>query len=110
MSLGNAIKVLRTRAGYKQSDFSVKINCSQNYLSLIENEKRAPSLTLMRRISEVLNIPLELLLISDYTPSTDASLEETRIVSKIKELAFDLYVLKLEIDLKFDETGTETKD
>jgi len=43
MKIGNVFKLLRTSADLTQSQMSKKIGISQNYLSLIEQNKKMPS-------------------------------------------------------------------
>jgi transcriptional regulator with XRE-family HTH domain len=110
MSIGKTIKIIRTRAGFKQNEFCELVKCSQNYLSLIENEKRAPSIALIKRISKVLNIPFEFFLLLEYSPPIDAEFEEKQLINKIKELVQELQLLNVEAHQRLDEEKKEIKD
>jgi len=57
MTLGNAIKVMRTAAGLKQKKLADMVGVSVNYLSLVENGKREPSLSFLNRLAEALGVP-----------------------------------------------------
>jgi transcriptional regulator with XRE-family HTH domain len=43
MTIGNILKILRTSIGLSQSQMAKKLGISQNYLSLIEQNKKIPS-------------------------------------------------------------------
>ena len=58
MTLGNAIKIVRTASGVKQGKLAEKLNISANYLSLIENGKREPSISFLRRLAAELGVPV----------------------------------------------------
>lgn len=66
-NLGLKIKFYRENAGYTQEQLSELINISQNFLSQIENGKRAPSLKTLIKISEILKMPIFLLFQFDET-------------------------------------------
>lgn len=58
MTLGNAIKVVRTAAGLKQRYVAEKLAVSPNYVSLVEAGKRQPSLAFLNRLANLLGIPV----------------------------------------------------
>ncbi|MGB7434538.1 MAG: helix-turn-helix transcriptional regulator [Candidatus Acidiferrum sp.] len=58
MTLGNAIKLVRTATGIKQGALAKKLNVSANYLSLIENGRREPSISFLRRLASALGVPV----------------------------------------------------
>lgn len=61
MDLGNAIRICRAHRGLSQAVLAEKAGISLSYLSLIENNKRDPTLSSLRRIADAINIPLNLL-------------------------------------------------
>jgi transcriptional regulator with XRE-family HTH domain len=61
VTLGNAIKLIRTARGISQRDLAPKLNISANYLSLVEGDKRDPSLAVLKRLSLELKVPLAML-------------------------------------------------
>lgn len=61
MNLGNAIKEQRKLLGFSQGDLAMKIDMTQSYLSLIEKNKKEPNLSVLKKISEALTIPLPIL-------------------------------------------------
>ena len=58
MTLGNAIKLVRTANGLKQGMLARKLNVSANYLSLIENGKREPSISFLKHLAKTLDVPV----------------------------------------------------
>lgn len=64
--VGQTIRTLREAHGWRVSEFAVAITVSQPYLSNIEaGRKRAPA-HVLRRIADVLNVPLAALVSSSY--------------------------------------------
>jgi transcriptional regulator with XRE-family HTH domain len=58
LTLGNAIKLVRTASGIKQGVLAKNLDISANYLSLIENGKREPSISFLRRLASELGVPV----------------------------------------------------
>jgi len=71
MNLGNAIKNQRKIIGMSQGELAKQIQKTQSYLSLIEKNKKEPNLSVLKEISEVLQMPLPILFFK--------SIEETDI-------------------------------
>jgi len=61
MNLGAAIKILRRKSLMSQSDFAEAIGITQPYLSLIEKNRKKPSLEVLEKISNSLKTPLPIL-------------------------------------------------
>jgi len=61
MDLGMKIKQIRKQKGLTQSSFASLCNITQTYLSQIENNQKEPNMSTLKRISEVLEIPLPIL-------------------------------------------------
>jgi len=58
VTLGNAIKVVRTATGMKQREVAAKTGVTANYMSLVEGGKREPSLAFLNRLAKTLGIPV----------------------------------------------------
>ncbi len=58
MNVGQAIKLCRTRRGFSQADLAQKAECSVSYLSMLENNKRDPTLSTMNKIAQALHVPV----------------------------------------------------
>ena len=67
MNLGETIKLLRKRNGLNQSQLAELCEITVTYLSLIENGKKAPTLSLLKTITNSLQVPLPILLFSALT-------------------------------------------
>lgn len=63
MNLGQAIRLCRMQRGVSQSAIANRANCSVSYLSMLENNKRDPTLSTVAKIAEALNVPVGLLLV-----------------------------------------------
>ena len=61
MTLGNAIKLIRTARGLTQKDLANRLDITANYLSLIESDKRDPSLPFLNRLAAKLGVPIAML-------------------------------------------------
>jgi transcriptional regulator with XRE-family HTH domain len=58
VNLGKAIKLVRTAAGIRQGALARQVNVTANYLSLIENGKREPSISFLRKLASALGVPV----------------------------------------------------
>ena len=58
MNVGQAIKLCRTRRGISQADLARQAECSVSYLSMLENNKRDPTLSTMTKIAHALHMPV----------------------------------------------------
>jgi transcriptional regulator with XRE-family HTH domain len=62
MKIGQTLKLLRIAAKLKQAGLANSLGVTTNYLSLVENDRREPSLSLLKKFAEVLDVPLGYLL------------------------------------------------
>jgi transcriptional regulator with XRE-family HTH domain len=60
VTLGSAIKLIRTARRVKQVELADKLNVSANYISLIEKDKREPSVSFLRNSAIHLGVPVSL--------------------------------------------------
>ena len=89
MKLGKTIKVLRTNLGIRQKDLARRLEITPTYLSLIEADRREPSLFLIKLLSEELNVPLGLLFWEvhrDYYAKNEIGDRQQRIHELLLEL------------------------
>ena len=63
MNVGQAIRLCRTQRGVSQSTIASRANCSVSYLSMLENNKRDPTLSTVTKIAEALHVPVGLLFV-----------------------------------------------
>jgi transcriptional regulator with XRE-family HTH domain len=62
MSLGRNIRLVRTARGLALSELAGEAGISSSYLSLIESDRRHPSLRVLRLLAERLRVPTSVLL------------------------------------------------
>lgn len=60
MTLGNAIKLIRTAKGVKQVTLAKELDVSPNYISLVEKDRREPSVGFLRKLAGKLSVPVGL--------------------------------------------------
>ncbi len=58
MNVGSAIRLCRKRRGASQTDVATRAECSVSYLSMLENNKRDPTLSMITKIAEALHVPV----------------------------------------------------
>lgn len=84
MNIGSTLRLLRTAANLKQGNLAEDLSVTQNYLSLVENGKKEPSLTFLKKFSKKLDVPLGYLLWVALE-DTDSD-EELELRDKMKTL------------------------
>lgn len=62
MNLGETIKNLRKKKGIKQLELAEKCSITQSYLSNIETNRKEPTLGVLNTISNILSVPLPILM------------------------------------------------
>ena len=62
MRLGKAIKLYREHRGLTLTLLAEKANRSTSYISLLEQDKRDPTISTIKAIAKSLNVPLTVLL------------------------------------------------
>ncbi|QSB26292.1 helix-turn-helix domain-containing protein [Flavobacterium sp. CLA17] len=67
MDLGIVIKNMRKQRKLTQSEFASLCGITQTYLSQIEGNHKEPNLSILKTISEKLNIPLPILFFQSLT-------------------------------------------
>ncbi len=61
MNIGKAIRLCRTQKGMHLSELASSAKISTAYLSLIEQGKRDPNLSVLKKIATGLDVPLSIL-------------------------------------------------
>ncbi|KAA8474175.1 helix-turn-helix protein [Arcticibacter tournemirensis] len=67
MDIGNTIKKIRIKKGYKQNEFAEKCQLTQAYLSKIENNQKEPTINVLKAIAFNLETPLPVLFFHSLT-------------------------------------------
>jgi transcriptional regulator with XRE-family HTH domain len=90
MKVGEAIRLLRTSAGLRQAELADRIGVSANYISLVENGKRDPSMSFLRSVTQEFGMPLGLLFLDMGESKKPRSPEEQALLLRIKDLMFEI--------------------
>ena len=69
--IGDILKRTRTIYGYKASELSELLGISKSYLSEIENNKKQPSLELLKKYSEIYDMKLSSLILLSENYESD---------------------------------------
>lgn len=92
VDIGRSIKFVRVAAGIKQGEMARRLAISQNYLSLLENNKAEPSLALLRKISSEFRVPVSFLFLEGTAsfesdePETDSLLRQLqKMIHQLQE-------------------------
>lgn len=80
MKLGYTIKQLRKLRKISQGELAIKTNLTQTYVSLIETDKKEPTMATLRSISNVLEISIPLLILKAAEPSDFNNSEKATIL------------------------------
>ncbi len=78
MTLGNAIKLIRTARGVKQVDLAKSMKTSPNYISLVEKDKREPSISFLTRLAKELGVPLSVFFMCQELEGSPSATSELR--------------------------------
>ncbi len=73
-------------AGIKQKDLARGLGTSCSYLSLVESEKRTPSIDFLSRAAQEMNVPVELLLIEAAQQRGTLTQTQMELIERAKEL------------------------
>jgi transcriptional regulator with XRE-family HTH domain len=86
MNVGECIKVLRDSAGLKQRELAERAGISASLLSLVEANKREPTIKLLRDIARALGIPSAVLfafaLVEDESQATGPAAEKASAMTQ----------------------------
>ena len=94
--IGNTIRIMRELANLKQNEFAESLGVSPNYISLIENGKKEPSLKLLKKISHKFDIPISVLLWEDPPINKKTAKEDVQTAKEISNLFWDLVKLRFQ--------------
>ncbi len=70
MTVGSAIKIIRTAKGVTQRALAKKLDVTANYLSLIEGGKREPSLSFLMKLAKALEVPTQMFFMWEGEPTS----------------------------------------
>lgn len=76
MSIGKRMQALREAKALSQTEAAERIGKTQNFLSLLENDKREPSLSTLNALADLYEAPLAAFF---FDPRTHALVDKLRI-------------------------------
>ena len=94
--IGKTIKFLRIAKGLKQVELSERLEVSKNYISLIENDKREPSLSFLKELAKVLDVPVGMFFLEIDMSKKEVSPRERDLLMKMRDLMLQLEMLRLQ--------------
>jgi transcriptional regulator with XRE-family HTH domain len=71
MNLGQATRLIRTASGLRQNEIAKRLHVTANYISLVENGKREPSVSFLRELARVFNVPVSFFFLWEETGKSD---------------------------------------
>ena len=86
MNYAKAIRIARSIANITQKELADRSNLDRSYLSLIEGEKRKPTLETLQGISDALKIPFHLLTLLATEKSDAKRITEEQVQGLAKQL------------------------
>ncbi|MHB8254241.1 MAG: helix-turn-helix domain-containing protein [Acidiferrobacter sp.] len=88
MNVGQAIRMCRIQRGVSQTDVALKASCSVSYLSMLENNKRDPTLSTLTNIAQALHAPIGILFFL-AAEQKDLGAIDKKLASKLAQSALD---------------------
>jgi transcriptional regulator with XRE-family HTH domain len=80
------IRTIRIRAGLKQKEVASGAGISANYLSLIENGRKTPSLPVLQAIGDQLGVPAAMLMLHSSRIERDLDVDELNLLKTLRRL------------------------
>jgi transcriptional regulator with XRE-family HTH domain len=93
MTIGSAIKLIRTARKMRQRDLALKLRVSPNYLSMLEADRRLPSIGFLRKLASKLHVPAGLFLL--WTETGKSGLRKKQ-AEQVRELLVRIQAIYLE--------------
>jgi transcriptional regulator with XRE-family HTH domain len=115
VNIGKGIRFVRVASGLRQGEIAHRLGISQNYLSLLENNKAEPSMALLKKMSQVFGIPASFLLWEEAAPFEGGTPEIAEKYERIRSLAHEIQKLRIARTLEghgnqADHGGRDTPD
>lgn len=95
MNIGKGIRFVRVASGLRQGEIARRLGISQNYLSLLENNKAEPSMALLKKMSQVFGIPASFLLWEEAASFEGETPEIAEKYERIRNLSHELQKLRI---------------
>jgi transcriptional regulator with XRE-family HTH domain len=91
MGIGKIVKYLRTATDTSQARLAQELGITPGYLSLVESDKRQPSLPLLRSVADHFRVPVGFLLLDD-TKLNGLRPKQRRLLQEIRRDLVDYIV------------------
>jgi transcriptional regulator with XRE-family HTH domain len=91
LNLGKTIRKLRIERDLSQQDLARGAELTPSFLSLVENDRRRPSLTVLRRIASALSVAEEVLIWDAVDLPSDLPESDRRVCEMAKLIVRKLY-------------------
>jgi transcriptional regulator with XRE-family HTH domain len=88
MNYGKAIRIARSIADISQGDLAERCGLDRSYLSLIEGEKRKPTVKTLQAISHALEIPFHLLTLLATDGEDAKRINEEQVLGLAMQLTY----------------------
>jgi XRE family transcriptional regulator, regulator of sulfur utilization len=82
--------------GLKQAELAGRLKVSTNYISLIENDKRDPSLSFLKELARVLDIPIGLLFLELDMSKKEVNPQERDLLMQMRDLMVQIEMVRLQ--------------
>lgn len=93
-SLGNILKLFRTKQRLQQSEMAQRLNMTANFLSQIENDKKSVSFSKFEEIATQLGVSKELLLIATSEPPAEMNNSQRNHFEKMQRAMLGFLLLQ----------------
>jgi len=105
MYIGKILRLIRTNKGIRQGEMATILGISQNFLSLVESNKKNLSPDKIEEISKKLNISKEALLISASNTPSELTEEQANKFKTIQRNLLSMILLESHTSKDAHETA-----
>jgi transcriptional regulator with XRE-family HTH domain len=93
MNIGHTIRMLRTAKKVSQGNLAHELDVTAGYLSLVEQDKREPSLGFLNRVGEYFELPVGFLLLGGKNVQ-HVDPEYQRLINEIQHAMLNFIVAR----------------
>ncbi len=100
MKIGNVLKLVRVNKGLTQKEMAERLRVSQNYLSLIESNKKLPSSDLISEFAKSLKISKDALSFASSNVPEELSVDDMKEFQRLQKNILSLLLFELNGELR----------
>ena len=93
MLVGKTIRMIRISRDLSQGKLARALGVTAGYLSLVEKDRREPSLGFLRKVASYFNIPVGFLLLED-TNRLKFTADQRRLLNEIRHKLLDYIIFR----------------